>query len=102
MDPQDVKRRLPGKKIIELGPYRLGLIHGWGAASGIEDRILNEFQAVDVIVYGHTHCAANHVRDGVLFFNPGTASGFSSSGLHSIGVLELDETIHGSILTLDG
>jgi putative phosphoesterase len=102
MDPLEVKRQLPGKKVIKLGDYRLGLIHGWGAAPGIEDRIMNEFQAVDVIVYGHTHFAANHLREGVLFFNPGTATGFSSSGLHSIGVLELDQTIHGNIITLDG
>jgi putative phosphoesterase len=102
MDPLAVKRRLPGKEIIKLGDYRLGLIHGWGAAEGLEDRIINEFKAVDVIVYGHTHCAVNHVRENVLFFNPGTATGFSSSGIHSIGVLELDQTIHGEIITLDG
>jgi putative phosphoesterase len=80
----------------------LGLIHGWGAASGLEERIMTEFQAVDVIVYGHTHIAANHVREGIVFFNPGTATGYSSSGLHSIGVLELDQAIHGNIITLDG
>ncbi|MFO7739036.1 MAG: metallophosphoesterase family protein [Desulfatiglandaceae bacterium] len=102
MDPLDVKRQLPAKKVIELGDYRLGLIHGWGAASGIEARILTEFEAVDVIVYGHTHVPVNHVGAGVLFFNPGTATGLSSSGLHSIGILELDHTIQGKIVTLDG
>ncbi len=57
---------------------------------------------MDVIVYGHSHHTANHLRDDVLLFNPGTATGFSSSGTHSIGVLELDSTIRGKIITLDG
>ena len=100
MDTSEVKELLPGKKVIELGPYRLGLIHGWGSSSGLEDRIWPEFEGVDAIIYGHSHHATNHMRDGVLLFNPGTATGFSFSGIHSIGVLELDDTIHGEIITL--
>ncbi len=102
MDPIEVQERLTAKSVIELGPYRIGLIHGWGAYAGLEDRIWAEFQNVDVIVYGHSHHAANHLRDDVLLFNPGTATGYSSSGIHSIGVLELDRTIRGKIITLDG
>ncbi|UCF85264.1 MAG: metallophosphoesterase family protein [Desulfobacteraceae bacterium] len=102
MDPVEVRKRLDAKKIIELGPYRIGLIHGWGASAGLEDRIWTEFKNIDVIIYGHTHNAANHMREGVLIFNPGTATGYSLSGVHSIGVLELDHTIRGEIITLDG
>jgi putative phosphoesterase len=101
MDPVELKKQLSHKKIIELGPYRIGLIHGWGASKGLEDRIWKKFQNVDVIVYGHTHHAANHMREGVLLFNPGTATGYSFSGKHSIGVLELDDTIRGEIIYLD-
>ena len=100
MDPPEVRDLLPRKKIIEAGPYRLGLIHGWGSSSGLEDRIWREFQGVDVIVYGHSHESANHLREGVLLFNPGTASGFSSSGNHTIGRLLLGDTIRGEIITL--
>ncbi len=100
MDSVEVRKNLPCKNVIELGTYRLGIIHGWGSSDDLEDRIRPEFQNVDVIVYGHSHRAANHIRDGVLFFNPGTATGFTSSGVHSIGVLELDDAIHGKIITL--
>jgi putative phosphoesterase len=100
MDPFEVQRLLPGKCILELGTFRLGLVHGWGPSAGLEDRILSEFTDVDVIVYGHSHIASNHTRDGILFFNPGTATGYASSGIHSIGVLELGETITGRIITL--
>ena len=98
MDPHDVMRLLPRKKIIEIGPYRLGLIHGWGSPSGLEERIGPEFSDVDVIVYGHSHRAVSHMKGGILFFNPGTASGHTSSGVHSYGVLELGDRIRGRII----
>ena len=100
MDPFEVKDALPRKSIIKIGPYRLGLIHGWGAASGLEDRIRSEFQDVDVIIYGHSHRPANHLSGGVLFFNPGTATGFSSEGRHTMGFLKVDDAIRGDIVTL--
>ncbi|HDZ23342.1 MAG TPA: YfcE family phosphodiesterase [Desulfobacteraceae bacterium] len=100
MDPFEVQRRLPGKTVVEAGPYRIGLIHGWGPSAGLEDRITSEFSDVDAVVYGHSHVAANHVRDGVLYFNPGTATGYASSGIHSIGVLEVGDTITGRIILL--
>ena len=100
MDPSNVQRVLPSKKIIKIGRYRIGLIHGWGISSGLEDRIRSEFREVDVIIYGHSHQAVNYERHGILFFNPGTATGYSSSAFHSIGVLELDDTIRGEIIEL--
>ncbi len=98
MDPPILRDSLPEKKVIQVAGYRLGLIHGWGSPEGLEDRIGPLFGAVDVIVYGHSHVAANHLRNGILFFNPGTATGYSSSGEHSIGILELGETIRGRII----
>ena len=78
MDGFETKKLLPGKKVIEIGRYRLGLIHGMGGPKGIEDRIRGEFSGkVDAIVYGHSHRAANAVREGVLFFNPGSASRYT-------------------------
>jgi putative phosphoesterase len=100
MDPIEVKEMLPEKKVIQLGPYRLGLIHGWGSSKGLEERIQSEFQKMDVIVYGHSHRAVNYVRDGVLLFNPGTATGFTFSEDHSLGVLELSDTIRGEIIPI--
>jgi putative phosphoesterase len=100
MDPLEVKELLPEKRVINLEGYRLGIIHGWGRSDDLEDRILPLFHNVDVIVYGHSHIASNHTRDGVLFFNPGTATGYTSSGTHSIGVLELGDDVRGKIIVL--
>ncbi|MDY6879240.1 MAG: metallophosphoesterase [Desulfatiglans sp.] len=101
MDPAEVCDRLPPKWVLEVGGLKLGLIHGWGSSKGLEDRIRQEFQDVDAIVYGHSHRPANQVREGILFFNPGTATGHSSAGIHTIGILQVDDTIRGEIITLD-
>lgn len=100
MDPLEVKGRLPGKKVIQVGPYRLGLIHGSGSSEGLEDRVRPAFDDVDVIVYGHSHKTANNLKGGVLLFNPGTVTGFTSTGTHTLGILNMDDTIRGEIVTL--
>ena len=101
MDPFSIKAVLPEKKIVEISGFRFGLIHGWGSPRGLEERVLAQFNDVDVIVYGHSHRAMNELVQGVLLFNPGTASGFSSSGVHTIGILECGNTVKGEIVDLD-
>jgi putative phosphoesterase len=100
MDTQDIRERFPEKEIIEADGFRLGLIHGWGSPFGMERRIRSQFNNVDAIIFGHSHRPANHRDGGVLFFNPGTASGFAISGSHSIGILDLGEEIKGDVIVL--
>ena len=33
MDPVDIRAVLPEKKIVEIGGFRFGLIHGWGSSA---------------------------------------------------------------------
>jgi putative phosphoesterase len=101
MDPVDIRAVLPEKKIVQIGHFRFGLIHGWGSPLGLEERVLSQFTEVDVIVYGHSHRAVNEIAHGVLLFNPGTASGYTSSGVHSIGILECGDTVKGEIVELE-
>ena len=100
MDSDEIKQILPDKKVIEAGSHRVGIIHGWGSKDGLEEKIRNEFRDVDIIVYGHSHSAANHVKDGILFFNPGVAIGYSMSGPHTIGILEIDDAVKGKIVDI--
>ncbi len=43
---------LPQRRIVSIGPYRVGMVHGWGAPDGIEDRVLHCFRGdkTDVII----------------------------------------------------
>ena len=100
MDNLEIKKKFPKKKILEVHGFRLGLIHGWGSPFGIEKRIQSEFDDVHAIIYGHSHKSANHIDNGVIFFNPGTATGFSISGSHSIGILDVNDEIHSTIITV--
>ncbi|MEW6185380.1 MAG: metallophosphoesterase family protein [Thermodesulfobacteriota bacterium] len=101
MDEGALRGRLPGKKILELEGLKIGLIHGWGPGSGLETRLRPEFEGIDCLVYGHSHRAVNHVDNGLLFFNPGSASGVGFFGKANIGFLHIrDAGITGEILDL--
>lgn len=101
MDPREVKTRLPETRVVQLGLYRFGLVHGWGPSEGLEERVSEIFSDVDVIVYGHSHKPLSRFKGGVLLFNPGTACGYSAKGFHSVGILECDETVQGEIVRVD-
>ena len=45
---------------------------------------------------------ANHIREGILFFNPGTACERRHAGSNTVGILEVGEDkIAGRIIALD-
>jgi putative phosphoesterase len=64
---------LPRSQIVEVGQFRIGLIHCTGYTYDFEGMLLNEFDGeVDCIVYGHTHKPVCHSVGGVLYINPGS------------------------------
>jgi putative phosphoesterase len=93
MDSEELKRLLPEKDLLTIEGKRIGIIHGWGAPFGIEDRVRGKFDDVDIIIFGHSHHARNELKDGVLFFNPGRAQ-------DSFGILTIDEEARGEIIKL--
>ncbi len=101
MDP--VTPSLPGKRVIEVGNARIGLMHGWGASYDLEDRLLKEFHGadLDVLIYGHSHRPVCYQRNGILLFNPGSATDRRNMPYHSVGILEIGAEINGSIIRLD-
>ncbi len=94
---------LPGRRIIRIGPFRIGLIHGWGSPRGLEERLLGAFagEKIDCLVYGHSHMPACHRANDLLFFNPGSPTERRSAPCHSVGLLEVADSIGGQILALD-
>lgn len=100
MDLPSVRQALPKKLVFELNNYKVGLIHGWGMPLGIERKLLKEIGRVDCLVYGHTHRATNAVKDGILFFNPGSATDTRFASRNTIGILEIGDRIRGEIIEL--
>lgn len=100
MDSTETQSELPRKKIIKANNYTIGLIHGWGGPQFIIERIRKEFKNVDIIVFGHLHKAVNLRKDGVLFFNPGSATDKIFTDVNSIGILELNDEIKSQIIEI--
>ncbi len=102
MDYDSVREVFPEKRVLDIAGRKIGLIHGWGSPSGLEEKIIREFEDVECIVYGHTHRAVNEIKDGVLFFNPGSPTDRRFARHNSIGILDIGEEITGRIIYLKG
>jgi len=68
----NVCRDLPTKKTVTVGGFTIGVIHRCGRTYDFEDLLLAEFDAVDCVVYGHTHKPVCRLIGRTLFVNPGS------------------------------
>ncbi|MBW2367029.1 MAG: metallophosphoesterase family protein [Deltaproteobacteria bacterium] len=100
-DPKVIANMLPEHQMIQINGYLIGLIHGPGGSGDIESRLVKFFHNAHCIVYGYTHRPSNHIRSGILMFNPGAFSGkFPFRRNRSIGILTIDKGISGEIIPL--
>ena len=99
MDPPEIRKAFPRKRIIEIGGFKIGLIHGGGPPFGMESRVREEFDDVDAIVYGHTHTPVDHQVKNIYFFNPGSPT---RSFFHrpTLGILRIGDKLVGEIIKL--
>ncbi len=89
---------LPSKKIINVGRFTIGIIHGSGYYYDIEGQLLNEFDSVDCIIYGHTHKPVNHWAGNVLYLNPGSFQGTGRHGAAgTYAILEIGKDLNATI-----
>jgi len=101
MDSKELCMTLNSKEIINIGKFKIGLMHGYGAPSEIMPTVRREFDKVDVLVFGHSHAAMNIKKDGVLYFNPGSPTDKIFASKNSYGILEVtDKTIEGTIIEI--
>ena len=103
MDMLGVRIRLPQKIVVEAAGRRLGLIHGHHVPDpglvlppptnfdALNRYLLREFEdeAVDCIVYGHTHQVRDDVVGGVRIINPGSPI-HGRDGRLTVAVLRLN------------
>lgn len=77
-DFDDPSLNYPEQKVVSVGQYRIGLLHGhqvvpWGDAESLAlvQRQLN----VDILISGHTHKFEAYEQENKFFINPGSATG---------------------------
>lgn len=101
MDEFELHKALPNKRIIKVGKFLIGLTHGYGSPFNLIDKVKKEFpEKVDVIVFGHSHSPINEIRDGILFFNPGSPTDKIFAKYNSYGIFTVEDEIKGEIVKL--
>jgi putative phosphoesterase len=103
VDPARVRDRLPRKKLISVGEYSLGIVHGDGTHGTTIQRARQAFagQKPDCIIFGHSHIPAKEWLDGVLMLNPGSPTDWRGQLMPSFGMLTLGETLTSDIIYFD-
>ena len=72
-DGPELQRRLPLVARAELGGVRFAVVHETGDAKGRERRCEEEYDDVDVLVFGHSHIPWDTTAgSGLRLLNPGS------------------------------
>lgn len=101
MDSTDIHHLISPKEVIQVGKFKIGIIHGHGAPRDMIETVRGEFGDVDAIIFGHSHVPVNMVKNGVLFFNPGSPTDKIFAPSNSYGILEIsDDKIEGKIINI--
>lgn len=101
MDSKEACMELNPKEVINIGKFRIGLIHGYGAPSDLMEKVRKEFDKIDCLIFGHSHSAVNIKKDGILYFNPGSPTDKIFASKNSYGILNItDDKIEGEIIEL--
>jgi putative phosphoesterase len=72
---------------IELDGVRIGMVHDSGPREGRRRRLRQLFPEARVVVFGHSHIPWNEDEDGLLLFNPGSATWKRRAPFTSMGLL---------------
>lgn len=103
IEEEEVMRTLPIKREIVVGHCRIGIVHILGDAHTRERVARQEFPNARCVVFGHSHIPWNQEYNGLLLFNPGSATDRRRQPQRSIGLLHIDDEtkdVRGEIVLL--
>jgi putative phosphoesterase len=73
MDEPSVKEKLPKMNTIDVGKWKIGVVHTLGAFNNLQKmRKVAKQNNFQVLIFGHTHRPFIRREDNVLFMNPGS------------------------------
>jgi putative phosphoesterase len=87
VDLESWARALPDRRRLELAGIRVLLLHDRAAVGPDPGK-----KGLGIVVFGHSHRPLAERRDGVLWFNPGSAGPRRFRLPVSLGLLDLDES----------
>ena len=74
----DINKNLPEKKVVQIGNYTIGMIHGHQIIPMGDLEILADVQReldCDILVSGYTHQLSIKTKENKLYINPGSITG---------------------------
>ncbi|MBL0385250.1 metallophosphoesterase [Tumebacillus sp. ITR2] len=94
VDGEEIVEKFGRKKVISVGSFQIGLVHGDGKGKSTEQRARAAFleESVDVIVFGHSHIPLVREEGGVLLFNPGSPTDKRKQPRFSYGLITVEES----------
>ncbi|MEZ4533281.1 MAG: metallophosphoesterase family protein [Thermomicrobiales bacterium] len=90
-DPVELWQELPERIILAVGARRIGIVHGHGGPSARATARAAFDEPLEMVVYGHSHIPKIEKEDGVVYFNPGSATDRRWSAHFGIGIVTIDE-----------
>ena len=89
-------RKLPETEVVELGGVSIYILHDLLALD-----LKPEAAGLRVVISGHSHIPKQETRNGVLYFNPGSAGPRRFKLPISVGKLMIENgNIHGEIIKI--
>jgi uncharacterized protein len=87
--------QLPATDVVELGDRLFYLVHS------VHDLDIDPVVAgVAMVVSGHSHKASVRVKDGVIYFNPGSAGPRRFSLPVTVGFVTVEDGVEASVMEL--
>jgi len=90
VDSEEVRRRLPVRRVWEGDGVRIGMVHDAGAARGRLRRMRAAFPDCAAVVFGHSHIPLHQEADGFAIFNPGSPTERRRSPHHTMGIATVE------------
>jgi putative phosphoesterase len=92
-DGEEIHRRFGRRKVLQLEGASVGLVHGDGTGRTTRERAVAAFaaDAVDAILFGHSHIPLSERLDGVWLINPGSPTDKRRNPSYSYAILEIDQ-----------
>jgi putative phosphoesterase len=95
VDTSGACAKLPASDVVELGGQLFYLVHS------VHDLDINPKAAgVAMVVSGHSHKAKVEVKDGVVYFNPGSAGPRRFSLPVTVGFVTVEDGVEASVMEL--
>ncbi|TDL31391.1 metallophosphoesterase [Jeotgalibacillus sp. S-D1] len=93
VDEEWLHRRFTKKILLKIDNVRIGVTHGDGKGKTTEQRAMDLFsqEAIDILIFGHSHIPLKKDKDGMILFNPGSPTDKRRQQQYSFGLLEIND-----------